>query len=56
MTRLLASRDAPGFLPHNPSYLQVDVYSFAMILFQIVEAAQPFAGHDPVDAARNAAM
>ncbi len=27
-----------------------------MIIFQLFETTQPFAGHDPVEAARNAAM
>lgn len=27
-----------------------------MIIFQLFEATQPFTGHDPVEAARNAAM
>jgi hypothetical protein len=34
----------------------VDVYSFAMIIFQLFETTTPFQGHDPVDAARQAAM
>jgi hypothetical protein len=32
------------------------VYSFAMIIFQLFETTTPFHGHDPVDAARQAAM
>jgi hypothetical protein len=32
------------------------VYSFAMIIFQLFETTVPFHGHDPVDAARQAAM
>lgn len=49
----------PLFLPrlrHEPYNLKVDVYSFAMIIFQLFETTVPFAGHDPVDAARQAAM
>jgi hypothetical protein len=30
--------------------------SFAMIIFQLFETTTPFHGHDPVDAARQAAM
>lgn len=36
--------------------LQVDVYSFAMILFQLFEHMPPFAGVDPVEAAKAAAL
>lgn len=35
---------------------QVDVYSFAMILFQLFEHMPPFAGVDPVEAAKAAAL
>lgn len=35
---------------------QVDVYSFAMILFQLFEHTPPFAGVDPVEAAKAAAL
>lgn len=41
---------------HEPYNLKVDVYSFAMIIFQLFETTTPFHGHDPVDAARQAAM
>lgn len=41
---------------HEPYNLKVDVYSFAMIIFQLFETTIPFHGHDPVDAARQAAM
>jgi hypothetical protein len=34
----------------------VDVYSFSMILYQLFEHQPPFAGTDPVDAARQAAL
>eukprot|EP00198_Chlamydomonas_reinhardtii_P014004 XP_001703341.1 predicted protein [Chlamydomonas reinhardtii] len=47
---------APECFRHEPYNLKVDVYSFAMIIFQLFETTQPFAGHDPVEAARNAAM
>ncbi|GIL72919.1 hypothetical protein Vretimale_4568 [Volvox reticuliferus] len=47
---------APECFRHEPYNLKVDVYSFAMIIFQLFEATQPFSGHDPVEAARNAAM
>lgn len=43
-------------LRHEPYNLKVDVYSFAMIIFQLFETTTPFHGHDPVDAARQAAM
>jgi len=36
--------------------VQVDVYSFAMILFQLFEHTPPFAGIDPVEAAKAAAL
>ena len=36
--------------------MQVDVYSFAMILFQLFEHMPPFAGVDPVEAAKAAAL
>ncbi len=35
---------------------QVDVYSFSMILYQLFEHTPPFAGVDPVEAARQAAL
>ncbi|KAI8477080.1 MAG: kinase-like domain-containing protein [Monoraphidium minutum] len=47
---------APEVFRHEPYNLKVDVYSFAMIIFQLFETTVPFAGHDPVDAARQAAM
>ncbi len=37
-------------------FWQVDVYSFAMILFQLFEHTPPFAGVDPVEAAKAAAL
>ena len=36
--------------------VQVDVYSFSMIMFQLFEHNPPFAGVDPVEAARLAAL
>ena len=36
--------------------MQVDVYSFSMIAYQLFELQPPFAGMDPVDAARKAAL
>jgi hypothetical protein len=52
------SADSTSALPcrHEPYNLKVDVYSFAMIIFQLFETTTPFHGHDPVDAARQAAM
>jgi len=47
---------APEVFRHEPYNLKVDVYSFAMIVFQLFECSIPFAGVDPVEAARNAAM
>lgn len=35
---------------------QVDVYSYSMILYQLFEDNLPFAGVDPVEAARQAAL
>lgn len=47
---------APEVFRHEPYNQKVDVYSYAMILFQISETSLPFAGLDPVAAARDAAM
>ena len=47
----LARRDLRIALP-----AQVDVYSFSMILYQLFEHTPPFAGVDPVEAARQAAL
>mmetsp|Transcript_33425 Transcript_33425/g.73919 ORF Transcript_33425/g.73919 Transcript_33425/m.73919 type:complete len:522 (-) Transcript_33425:758-2323(-) len=47
---------APEVFRHEPYNLKVDVYSFAMIVFQLFECVPPFAGVDPVEAARSAAM
>lgn len=35
---------------------QVDVYSFSMIAYSLFEHCQPFAGMDPVEAARQSAL
>ena len=40
----------------HTSHAQVDVYSFSMILYQLFEHTPPFAGVDPVEAARQAAL
>lgn len=37
-------------------HVQVDVYSFSMIAYQLFELTPPFSGMDPVDAARKAAL
>lgn len=47
---------APEVFRHEPYNLKVDVYSFAMIIFQVFETTPPYAGCDPVEAARSAAM
>ncbi|KAJ9510595.1 hypothetical protein QJQ45_027481 [Haematococcus lacustris] len=57
---------APEVFRHEPYNLKVDVYSFAMIAFQvqaqpqllawIFECVAPFAGDDPLEAAKAAAM
>lgn len=47
---------APEVFRHEPYNLKVDVYSFAMIIFQLFETTPPYAGQDPVEAARSAAM
>ena len=41
---------------HEPYNIKVDVYSFAMILYQLLEHCAPFAGMDPVEAAQRAAL
>lgn len=61
LSRLLLLHSGPSFfLPrymspevfrHNPYNSKVDVYSFAMILYQMVELRSPFEGTDPVQAA-----
>lgn len=47
---------APEVFRHEPYSLKVDVYSYAMIVFQLFECAVPFSGIDPVEAAREAAL
>ena len=41
---------------HEPYNIKVDVYSFAMILYQLLEHCAPFQGMDPVEAAQKAAL
>ena len=41
---------------HEQYSLKVDVYSYAMIVFQLFENSAPFSGMDPIQAARDAAM
>lgn len=47
---------APEVFRHEPYNSSVDIYSYSMILFQLVETNPPFAGMDPISAAKNAAM
>jgi hypothetical protein len=47
---------APEVFRHEPYNKQVDVYSFSMIAYQLFEHVPPFAGEDPVEAARQAAL
>jgi serine/threonine protein kinase len=47
---------APEVFLHEPYNTKVDVYSFAMICFQLFEGRMPFEGCDAVQAAKNAAM
>ena len=42
--------------PKLPSCLQVDVYAFSMIAYELFEGAIPFEHLHPVEAARRAAM
>ena len=46
---------APEVFNHEPYNSLVDVYSFSMIMYQLFEQCAPFAGMDPVEAARLAA-
>ena len=46
---------APEVFNHEPYNSLVDVYSFSMIIYQLFEQCAPFAGMDPVEAARLAA-
>jgi len=41
---------------HEPYNSKVDVYSFAMICYQLFEGEIPFAGIDPIQAAKDAAL
>lgn len=47
---------APEVFRHEPYNSRVDVYSFSMIVYQLFEVQPPFAGMDPIDAARQAAL
>jgi tRNA A-37 threonylcarbamoyl transferase component Bud32 len=47
---------APEVFRHEPYNFKVDVYSFSMIAYQLFEHCPPFAGMDPVEAARQAAL
>lgn len=47
---------APEVFRHEPYNFKVDVYSFSMIAFQLFEHSPPFAGMDPVEAAKHAAL
>lgn len=41
---------------HEPYNAKVDVYSFAMICYQLFEGQSPFSGINAISAARQAAM
>eukprot|EP00798_Chlamydomonas_sp_ICE-L_P018139 gene18139-24579_t len=47
---------APEVYRHEPYNVKVDVYSFAIIMFQLCEGVQPYVGIDPNEAARTASM
>ncbi|KAF5831112.1 protein kinase [Dunaliella salina] len=47
---------APEVFRHEPYNNKVDVYSFAMICYQLFECVPPFWWQDPIEAARGAAM
>lgn len=47
---------APEVFSHEMYNKKVDVYSFAMIIYQLFEGRPPFAEMDPVEAARLAAI
>lgn len=47
---------APEVFRHEPYNFKVDVYSFSMIAYQLFEHMPPFAGMDPVAAAKAAAL
>lgn len=42
---------SPEVFRHTPYNYKVDVYSFGMILYQMIEMRAPFDGHDPIQAA-----
>jgi len=46
---------APEVFRHEPYNNKVDVYSFGMIMYQLIEGVVPFCGTKPVQAAYNAA-
>lgn len=41
---------------HEPYNTKADMYSFAMIMFQMLTSGRPFAGLDPVSAAMHASV
>jgi len=47
---------APEVFRHEPYNSSVDIYSYSMIMYQLFEFQPPFAGMDPIDAARQAAL
>lgn len=47
---------APEVFRHEPYNSSVDVYSYSMIMYQLFETQPPFAGMDPIEAARQAAL
>lgn len=47
---------APEVFRHEPYNSSVDVYSYSMIMYQLFEFQPPFAGMDPIEAARQAAL
>ncbi|MEW5299675.1 MAG: hypothetical protein WDW36_002666 [Sanguina aurantia] len=47
---------APEVFRHEPYNNKVDVYGFAMIMYQLFEGVPPFWTLDPVEAARGASM
>jgi serine/threonine protein kinase len=47
---------APEVFLHEPYNAKVDVYSFAMICYELFEGRMPFDGTDAVQAAKDAAM
>ncbi|GFR46936.1 hypothetical protein Agub_g8584 [Astrephomene gubernaculifera] len=47
---------APEVFRHEPYNNKVDVYSFAMICFQLFEGMPPYWNMDPIEAARAAAL